>query len=1198
MKSFILKSALIIFILITFAHPSAALDPEKPLRTNKISILDINDRLKSEMINSISQDKNHYMWFVTISGLIKYNGSNIEIFNGDNTAELKKDHVRSIYTDSRGIIWFCKRGTGILSYSNDHFSDYIDENGLPFSKVTAITETESGVMLFGTSAGIIIKENNKYSFIPYEKNSISEVVMALKEDRSGQIWIGTSKGLYLLASLSGETIKPILKLRNIFVHSIVEDPEHNIWVATANNGIFKINGSLTKYSTVNGLVNNHVRCLFTDSHGAVWAGTIGGGIQRFYKGKAETLSQNTGLAVDSVLSLFEDHEGTMWIGTSGGGLNLLSDLHIYTLTGLNGDKFDNVYGIYQDRTGNVWISASGKGLFSLSPNGRVRKYDQKDGIKNPTSNNIFSFTETKDGSLWMGSYEGGIYRLKNGEISVFDKRNGLDSNTVLGVYADSSDRLWAVTIAGGVFLFNNSGFRLIENLKIPLSIIQEDKDGNIWIGTIRNRIFRYDGHSFRSFTKQDGFNLNIISSIYVAEDNSLFVGTVGGGMNIFKDNKVLHLTTVEGLPDNNVNSIIEDNIDSYWIGSDAGIIQLNKEVLNEFLDGKINKVTVRTFGLVDGMKSLNCFGGFQSSGFKSYDGKIWIPTTNGISIVDPARLHINSVPPAVFIEKILINGQSAGLSGKINIPPGNNRLEIRYAALSFVNPAGVRYKFKMDDYDDNWINSENRNTAYYTNLPAGDYTFKVVACNNDGIWNMKGDSIRIYQKPVFYKTIWAFIIYLIIAILIIDRVYKFRIRKVEKRKQVLESIVNERTIQLQQLNKQLDKKVRERTKELEQTNQQLLIASQVKSQILANVSHELRTPLAVILGYTECLLTTKNTRAKLNLTQTLNKIVYQSRNLLRMVESLLNINALESGTMKLNLTQVDINKTIRQVKKQLQLNLIQGDLFKLQLDRRIAKCYLDESKVFQILRNIIDNAIKFSPGKKNLFVTTSLEGNYIIVKCHDHGIGILKKDIGKIFEPFFQVDASSSRSFNGAGLGLYISKALVELHQGKIKVASELNRGTIVTVYLPVNLGPEEYHGQTEEKRKVELAYKAFNKILVVDDNIDIPELVQIFFRDEYKVYAAYDGKDAVKKARKIQPNVILMDLAMPVMDGYTATELIKNDKITQDIPVIALSARSMPEEVEHAFRSGCIEHIAKPFNKDKLRIVINKYCTKQRLSS
>jgi CheY-like chemotaxis protein len=362
---------------------------------------------------------------------------------------------------------------------------------------------------------------------------------------------------------------------------------------------------------------------------------------------------------------------------------------------------------------------------------------------------------------------------------------------------------------------------------------------------------------------------------------------------------------------------------------------------------------------------------------------------------------------------------------------------------------------------------------------------------------------------------------------------------------------------------------------------------------MANVSHELRTPLASILGYTEILRREDMTFEKKKIDQFLDIINDQGDHLLRLVSSMLDVNSLESGAVVLKLTQHNINDLINESIKQLQHKLsdYKGKL-RLSLDDKLKKIYIDHDKVIQIFSSILDNAIKFSPDGRDITITTGKKEEKMFISISDKGVGIPKDQIKLVFSPFYQVDSSATRKFAGTGLGLYVAKSYVELHDGEISVSSKEGEGATFEITLATDLKPAQKSDQTAKKPREEGKDESYKIVLVVDDNDDVGEIVKFMLKDACIVHTANNGQEGVSKSQELKPSLIFMDLAMPGISGFEATKRIKSNKETRDIPVVALSARTMPQEIERAIQAGCSEHIPKPFSVKTINDVVARYCS------
>jgi len=389
----------------------------------------------------------------------------------------------------------------------------------------------------------------------------------------------------------------------------------------------------------------------------------------------------------------------------------------------------------------------------------------------------------------------------------------------------------------------------------------------------------------------------------------------------------------------------------------------------------------------------------------------------------------------------------------------------------------------------------------------------------------------------------------------------------------------------------LDEKVKERTKELAKANQLLVRSNRVRSEFLANISHELRSPLTTILGYTEIMRGFEMPNQELS--KHLEIVSSQGTLLLRLVNSLLDIVKLEAGNINLYLVDTNLNEIVFLLEKHTKIKLISERItLEKNLDESIENCYLDSQKIYQVVRNLIDNAIKFSSRGSSIYISTRKTKKFLQIMVKDQGIGISKEKLDQIFDPFYQVDGSSTRNYEGAGLGLHLVKSYIELHEGVVEVESEQRKGTLFTIKLPTNLRPDVDTPPLKEKKgETEITLGGMRpKVMIVDDDEEITELIKIVLKKTYEIEHVSNGQLAIDNVKIFKPDLILMDLSMPVLDGYEATRKLKADPETRNIPILALSARAMEDEVEKAFNAGCDDHIAKPFKIKDIQQIIKKH--------
>jgi PAS domain S-box-containing protein len=803
MKNNIVLKVVVGVILMMQVHPNFALDPHKTLTQYIHDVWQKGDGLPQLTINAIAQTRDGYIWVATQEGLARFDGVTFTVFDRKKIKEIKHNNIFALYEDKNGIIWIGTAG-GLNRLEEKKFTVYTTIDGLSNDFVRSIHEDRQGNLWIGTDNGLSLFKNNKFTNYTTKNGLSSNSVISILEDRRGNLWIGTNKGLNRFQDGKFTRFTTNNGLSDDNVRSIYEDSEENLWIGTFGGGINRFkDGEFTVYNTNAGLSNDFVLVVYGDKMGNLWIGT-NEGLNRFKDGKFTALTAKEGLSDNVVQSICEDREGNLWIGTYSGGLNRLKDGKFITYTTAEGLSADLAFPVYQDRQGSIWIGTYGGGLNRLHE-GKFTSYTKKDGLAN---NNIRSICEDREGSLWISTYGSGIARFKDGKFTCFTTSEGLSENNVRVIYEDSRGRIWIGTYGGGLNRFANGKF-IVYNTRNGLSddfvmIIFEDKKKNLWIGT-RAGLNRFNDGKFTTYTIKDGLSNNSVFALYEDREGCLWIGTYGGGLNRLKDRKFTSYTTNEGLFDDVVFRILEDGKGNLWMNCNKGIFSVNKKELNDFADGKINSITCISYNEDDGMKSSECSGGSYPAGWKTRDGKLWFPTVKGVTVIDPGNIKINMRPPPVIIEQVIVDGEPMEPGAGIKFPPGKKNFEFHYTGLSFIAPKKVKFKYKLTGYNQKWIDAETRRIAYYTSIPPGHYHFKVIACNNDGVWNETGAVFKFDLKPYFYQTWWFYFSCGLLLVLSGIGFYRLRVKQLKNREKELESLVNQRTLQLAEANKELEK---------------------------------------------------------------------------------------------------------------------------------------------------------------------------------------------------------------------------------------------------------------------------------------------------------------------------------------------------------------------------------------------------------
>jgi PAS domain S-box-containing protein len=715
------------------------------------------------------------------------------------------------------------------------FTSFSTPEGLSNNFVSSVYQDHQGYLWVGTQRGLNRRKGGKFMAYTTRQGLSDDFVSSICEDRGGNLWVGTSGGLsqwqdgkFTTYAVPGFPRAPVKALH--------PDYDGGLWVGTEHNLFRMRDGQWTTLPTTDAILRSPVLSIEEDREGDLWLGTYGGGLLRWHDREFTRYSTHEGLSNDFVLSVYQDHEGSIWIGTDGGGLNRLRLGKFKTYDKVTGLSEDSVRSVYQSRDGSLWIGTDGGGLNRLK-DGRLSVYTTRDGL---SSNAVRSIYEDREGSLWVGTDGGGVSRLKNGKFTTFSTRDGLSNNTVRCVYGDHEGNLWVGTYGGGLNRLRDSKFLTYTTREgLPSDIVwalHEDREGRLWVGT-SGGLSRFQDGGFIGFADNGcsaaGSGPCAVLSIYEDPQGILWLGTLGGGLRRFKDGQFTAYTTENGLFDDLVFSILEDDNSNLWMSSNNGIFRTSKKELEDFAEGRIPSISSVSYGLAGGMKNPECNGGSEPAGWRTMDGRLLFANLSGAVAVDPNHIQTNTLPPPVVIERAVINQRSFDPRARAKVAPGKGELEFDYTALSFLAPTQVRFRYRLEGFDQEWVDAGTRRAAYYTNIPPGSYRFRVIASNNDGIWNAVGSSVDFSLEAHFYQTNAFYGLCLLAVILGVVGIHRLRVARLRAREQELVSVVDLRTKELQQ-----DIAERKRTETALQESQEQFQAFMENSPAMASMKDE------------------------------------------------------------------------------------------------------------------------------------------------------------------------------------------------------------------------------------------------------------------------------------------------------------------------------------------------------------------------
>lgn len=1196
--------------------------------------IDYRNDLSHNHVQCFAEDNNGFLWIGTRSGLNRYDGYNFKIFkhNPDDSTSIPSNVVQSIVKDQLGRFWIqAPSYLYIFNPNNEecinNFSIFANKRAIqnfsmdmvvPFGdSLVFIRVPGEGIIrhnIFSNSNQMLTNQNGDVELLP--GLNISHITVNQKylyvTYENGTIDLIDARTLKLEKRIT--RISDHLKISGKLFESFI-DINQNIWVYCNDEayGVFLIekSGRFELYNTGStpAMNSNIVSCIVQSPDSTLWIGTDHGGINILSADK-KTIHYVThnpfnenGLRQNVITEMYVGHDNIIWIGTFKQGVNYYHE-NIYRFwhyvnfpNNNNSLPYNDVNCFAEDRDGNIWIGTNGSGLiFFDRGNNSFTTFKARPGQPNSLQSDVIvSLLVDKDNRLWIGTYHGALSMYDGYKFTNYlnDPSNiqTISGNKIWDIFEDSQGRLWIGMLGGGLDQFDkvNNVFHHYSNGGIdalPASFvmdIMEDNEGNIWLGTDQG-VFVLDNQSSRFIQYQSaasnkkGLSDNFVYNVFKDSKGRLWAGT-RYGLNLFNkgENTFIPLRTETRMGDNSIMSILESDDGNLWLGTSQGLVKM---VVKFDENGNYKDHYTVFFNESDGLQGMEFNEG---SALKTSRGELIFGGPNGFNLFIPEKnsnYNLNSSPRitgleifgnVVPVDKKMNNriiARSSNLNGgSIELNYRENMFSLNFGLIDFLTAKKIHYRYKLEGFNNQWIYTTWQDRkATFTNLNPGKYRFVVQSSDFISDWENSEAWVTIEILSPWYRSWYAYLFYIFIIMAILYVMRSYIAMKIHNR--YLNQQAEEESLRQHELNR-------------------------LKTRFFTNVSHEFRTPLTLILTPLDSLLKKEldpNTRKHLQL------IRQNAGRLLYLVNQLLDFRKAGENKLTLDLTYGNIINHLRKTveafyelaePKKIDLKFVsyEPELF----------MQFDKDKIEKIINNLLSNAFKFTQEGGGIHVITQLikeDSNEILtIRVKDMGIGIEKEHRDKLFERFYQVNQPREFVTTGSGIGLSLTKEFVELLNGTISVESEPGQGSCFTVSLPVKR--ERLVLQTAEEAKSEniseeepvenLFDKDKRTILLVEDNAEFRRYLKESLEERYNILEAEQGQQGLDILQQHNPDLIVSDIMMPVMDGIQLCNHLKTKPEYSHIPIILLTAKSTHEDKVAGLKVGADEYITKPFDLDIL---------------